>query len=368
MNKLRVLYITNIPAPYRVDFFNELSRYCDLTVIYENTASTERNKDWTLKASGDYKQLFLKGLTIGRNSKLCMGVLGHLSRGSYDKIVVGGYATPTASLAITALRLRKIPFFLNADGGFIPEHESVLKRSIKRYLISAATWWLSTGDITDKYLISYGADAKKIFTYPFTSVRQADVLSTPISKQEKLKIREQKGLHCEVLFLAVGQFINRKGFYDFLKEWTSKERGNIGIAIIGGGEQEQKYKELARKSNNVWILPFLKKDDLAEYYSAADGFAMPTNEDIWGLVVNEAMAMGLPVFSTDKCISAMSMKCEGVKIFPVGDNKKMISALEEFATNDNYSAAEVLNKSSNYTIEKMTEKHIEIFERAQVKK
>ena len=33
--KKNVLFLTNIPAPYRVDFFNEMTKYCNLTVVYE---------------------------------------------------------------------------------------------------------------------------------------------------------------------------------------------------------------------------------------------------------------------------------------------------------------------------------------------
>ena len=33
----KVLFITNIPAPYRIDFYNELGKHCELTVIFEAT-------------------------------------------------------------------------------------------------------------------------------------------------------------------------------------------------------------------------------------------------------------------------------------------------------------------------------------------
>ena len=41
-----VVFCTNIPSPYRVDFFNEFGRYCNLTVVYERHYSTERNIAW----------------------------------------------------------------------------------------------------------------------------------------------------------------------------------------------------------------------------------------------------------------------------------------------------------------------------------
>lgn len=43
---MKVLYITNIPSPYKVDFYNELGKYCELTALFETDASTERSEEW----------------------------------------------------------------------------------------------------------------------------------------------------------------------------------------------------------------------------------------------------------------------------------------------------------------------------------
>ena len=51
----------------------------------------------------------------------------------------------------------------------------------------------------------------------------------------------------------------------------------------------------------------MKKDELKKYYLASDVFAFPTREDIWGLVINEALAAGLPVVSTNRCMAALEM-------------------------------------------------------------
>jgi len=59
---MKVLYITNIPSPYRVDFFNELSKSCELTVVYESKRSKERNAQWVGEAEGTYRAVFLTGI------------------------------------------------------------------------------------------------------------------------------------------------------------------------------------------------------------------------------------------------------------------------------------------------------------------
>ena len=58
-------------------------------------------------------------------------------------------------------------------------------------------------------------------------------------------------------------------------------------------------------------MSFMTKKELADWYQAADLFVMPTREDVWGLVVNEAMAYGLPVISSDMCGAASEMVKNG---------------------------------------------------------
>lgn len=42
---MKVLFMANIPSPYRVDFFNELGKYCDLTVTFEGRTATDRDEN-----------------------------------------------------------------------------------------------------------------------------------------------------------------------------------------------------------------------------------------------------------------------------------------------------------------------------------
>jgi len=362
---MKVLFLTNIPSPYRVDFFNEISKSCELTVIYEREASTERSEQWIGLASGGYEQIFLSGVSARVDAGFNPGIIKYLKRGKYNVTVVGGYATPTAMLAITVLHKRKIPFILNADGGFICENEAPLKRKLKQHFISKASRWLSTGPMTSEYLMHYGAKPEGIFIYPFSSVRDGEIPDAPISREQKLILRGSKNLRCETLVLAVGQFIERKGFLEFLKTWVGKSREGMGLVVIGGGPEEAQYRAIAGEHSNVWILPFLKKEVLADYYRAADAFVLPTNEDIWGLVINEAMSYGLPVFSTDKCIAAVTMRDDSVEIFPAEDNEALMDAILAFSENVsfNYDFGEIsLGKSRQYTIERMAARHISVFE------
>ena len=61
---MKVLFLTNIPSPYRVDFFNEIGKYCDLTVLFEKGFSNERDTSWKNYSFDNFKGIFLKGKSI----------------------------------------------------------------------------------------------------------------------------------------------------------------------------------------------------------------------------------------------------------------------------------------------------------------
>lgn len=359
---LKVLYLTSNPSPYRVDFFNELSNSCDLTVAYEKKKLSHRHEKWTNNVQVRFKEIYLKSFF---NSSLCLSIIPYLNK-SYDVIVVGGYSTLTGMLAIQWLKLRRIPFILNVDGGFIKNDNKILF-FIKRYFISSAYTWLSTSEKTTQYLLHYGAKKDKIHVYPFTSIRNSEIIQSILSEDEKKLIKSKLNIKEEKVILSVGQFIHRKGF-DILIKAMRELPDNYGIYIIGG-KATQEYLEMKKKYSleNLYFIDFMNKKELEEYYLAADLFAFPTREDIWGLVINEAMAKGLPVITTDRCMAGLELIREGSNgfIVPVEDINELAFKtkviLEDNKLRENMKK-ESLKTISKYTIEEMTIRHLEIFQ------
>lgn len=212
VDTLKVTYLTNIPAPYRVDFFNELGKLCNLTVLFEKRYSHGRARNWHKYDFTQFDAVFLKGWDITRNSRLSFQVLNYLEAKPSDVMVVGGYSTPTGMLASLGIRMKKTPFVLNVDGGLIHAKESIVKRAFKRYFIKSADWWLSTGSIASEYLMHYGAIPERISVYPFTSVLRKEIVERPLKAEEKKRHRILLGARGSKVILAVGQSINRKGF------------------------------------------------------------------------------------------------------------------------------------------------------------
>ena len=147
---MRVLFITNIPSPYRVDFFNEMGKYCDLTVVFERKCAKDREDSWQSYHFEQFRGIFLRGLNLGVDSSFCPCIIRYLKE-KYDRVVFGGYSSPTCMIGMEYLRLRHIPFWLNADGGFIKD-DGLMTGMLKHHLIGGADAWLSTGELTTRYL------------------------------------------------------------------------------------------------------------------------------------------------------------------------------------------------------------------------
>ncbi|MEN3042426.1 MAG: glycosyltransferase family 4 protein [Fervidobacterium sp.] len=364
---MRVLFLTNIPSPYRVAFFNELGKHCELTVLFERQAAKDRNSKWFQNNFENFKPIFLKGIYTGSDSALSLSIIKHLSNKKYDIVIIGGYSTPTSIIAILNLWLKKVPFILNADGGFI-RSEGKLKKAIKTFLISRATWWICSGEYTKKVLQHYGANPARIYTYPFSSIHDYDILTSPPTLEEKEKLRKKLGIKGEKIVLSVGQFIKRKGF-DILIKASKNLLPGTSVYIIGG-EPTDEYKQLVRENgvnDRVYFLPFKTKQELREYFIASDVFTLPTREDIWGLVINEAMAYGLPVVTTDKCIAGIELikNEENGYIVPVEDEITLSEKINVILSNEmlrNQMILKNLEVAKVYTIENMVNKHMKIFE------
>jgi len=361
----RVLFLTNYPSPYRVRFFDELGKRMDVTVLFADRIQDKkhRNANWYVPSEGSFRTVQLKKTAAFKSNSLCLDVIKWLKK-DYDHIVVCGYSNPTVILAMAWLRLKKIPFWMEVDGGLIRK-DPAWKYRIKSTLVGCPSKWLSTGAYTTEYLVHYGARKENVFEYPFSSLEKADLLPAITAPEEKAALRQELGIEEKYCLLAIGQFIHRKGFDVLLKAAASLPK-DAGIYIVGG-EPTQEYIQLRQELGltNVHFLGFQSKQTLVKFYKASDVFVLPTREDIWGLVINEAMAYGLPVITTDRCVAGLELVEDGVNgyIVPVRDVEALAQRMNQILCEDLSAMGRAsLEKIRPYTVENMAKVHEEIFE------
>lgn len=326
----KVLYTTNLPVPYKLDFFKELGKYVDLTVVFERKTASDRETKWLSCKINGFKAFFMKDKACGNENAFCPEISKIIKTGKYDEIVIGAYYTPTGMFAIQYLKAHKIEYYISSDGGFIKE-DNILRKKIKTHFIKGAKGYFSPSMKTDKYLEHYGAKSDLIYRYPFTSLKHCDLINSLPGKSQKDKLRRSLGVNEEKMIIGVGQFIQRKG-WDVLMKAATQLPDNTGVYIIGG-KATQEYLDLKNKLrlDNIYFLDFKQKDILKNYFIAADIFVLPTREDIWGLVVNEAMGYGLPVITTENCMAGLEIVKNGLNgyIIPVNNPIALTEKLNE---------------------------------------
>lgn len=363
---MRILWLTNVPSPYRVDFFNELGKECELTVLFEKRTSDERDKSWKNYKFDNFEGVFLRGKSVNTDTAICPEVIRYVKRRSYDHVIVTNISSPTGIMAVEYMKAHHIPYWVEGDGGFAKSGKG-FKETIKKRIISNAKGCFSTGVAHDEYYLTYGAEQKNIWRYPFTSLHERDILAEPISVSQRQELRKKLNIKERNVVLSVGRFSYLGGYgkgYDVLLRAAKIMGDEYGWYIVGG-EPTDEFRRMTDEAslNNFHYIGHLGKEKLNQYYQAADVFAFMTIGDVWGLVINEAMANGLPVVSTDRCGAALELIHEGENGFvvPVGDVLATVGAIQKVMGADKAKmSGQSLIFCRDYTIESMTHAHIKI--------
>ncbi len=355
----RLLIVSSYPAPYRAAVFERLGQYYQTDVFFEFIEDQSRSAQWFVRNPA------FRVLNTRENQEAFKRCLRSLKE--YDLALAYDYNNPNAGRLMRSCIRKGVPYIVNCDGAFIRPHW--LKDLVKRCYISHARACFASGHYAEKYFLHYGAKKENIYFHPFTSLEEGDILSAPVAEKEKQDIRLALGLGVKPMVLFIGQFIPRKGIDILLEAWARKAADGQ-LVLIGGGDLEEAYRTQIEKLGltDVQIRGFLPKEQVFQYYKAADLFVLPTREDIWGLVINEAMACGLPVISTDRCIAACELienERNGfvVKTESVGELTAALDRLLSASDLRSRISENNLQKIRPYTLDNVVKKHREVIDR-----
>jgi len=360
---MKISFVTSNLAPFRIDWLDELAKTQDVTIYYNDDYVKNVNPIYIKRQPKRAKYINISKY-IFNNIRIFNFM--KIIKNKTDLLILDGYGFFSQVLLIFILKILLRPFVLSVDGGLIDLNEKKFKYEFKKKIISSATYYLSTSNATDDFLMRYGAKKERIFRHKFTSLHITDLNTSIISNDEKKLIRDNLDIVDKFTIIGVGKFIHSKGF-DILIDSLKFVKEDVNVVVVGG-EITKEYSTLINRNaiSNVTFIDFCDKNKLNDYYNAANLFVLPTRSDVWGLVINEAMAKGLPVITTEKCIAGITLIKNGENgfIVPIEDVQALAKYIEILINDDklcDIMGKNNLAKISEYTFEKIVECDIATF-------
>lgn len=298
-----VLLITNIPTPYRIPLFNELSRQLSnigITLTVAFAALGYRRRKWDIEMSDcdfAYKVLSRETASTSAGSFKYKG-LSKLIR-DLDPILSIGNGFSKATLY---LYLRNILFSEKFAiwSGTISRRgvkDSFLRIFYRKILIQRASRFIAYGKRSKGYLVRLGAENESIHIAINTVDTQ---YFTENSSKIQLKGTAQESTQ-HITYIGNLERGKRLDLLIHAAAQLRKTHRNFVVDIIGSGSQENELAALVKEfqlSDIVTFHGFKQRPELIQFLDRSICFAFPSEYDIYGLVLVESMACGIPCVSS----------------------------------------------------------------------
>lgn len=299
----RVTLLTNFVPPYRLSLFKALeSRLRSLLVLI--STPMEKNRPWSPKFDGlnvvIQKTITLHhvprhphGFTDNLDVHVPYDTLWQLWRARPEVVITGELGMRSLQALLyrkSASRSRVIVWATLSEAS--ERGRGRLRRLVRSWVLPRADAVLVNGASGARYVARFGVPADKIFVTPQTSDgRRFTALPLQRTPEESRRL------------LYVGQLIERKGlapFLSVLSAWAKAHvADNLEFWLLGDGPERTKLEKTNPPPNlAIRFCGNVSYDDLLGFYAQAGILVLPTLADEWGLVVNEAMAAGLPVLGS----------------------------------------------------------------------
>lgn len=268
-----------------------------------------------------------------------------------DVLWIHGWDTSLRRGALELARRRAVPVLMRGENtcaampdGWGPR--GVLKRLYLNWIFCRCAGFLCVGSENRAYYRQHGVAEDRLYEMPYAVDNEAFSASglSASGKDARTALRRDLGMQPDrPVVLFAGKFIRRKNPALLLQSMRRIDRRLAHrpyLLFVGDGEEGPRLRELAAGLDWVKFLGFQNQGDLPAIYALADAFALPSQREPWGLAVNEAMAAGTAVISTDECGCSADLVDETVgRVIPARDGPALAAALEEVLSDRSACAA-----------------------------
>jgi len=363
----RLAIFTSHPIQYQAPLFRALaaSGRVEPTVYFGSRHGVDVAMDsgfgaafrWDVPLLDGYEHVFLPNAATKPDVSRFGGVrlsnaADVLASGNHDALLVLGWQTRAHVQMLRAGWKVGVPLIVRG--------ESTLQRSPSggaRGLARRALWlparrrlyraafervdaFLVIGSRNRDYYRAFGVPDEKFFWAPYGVDNDWFSLSEPARSMARERVRRQLGVgDLSVVFASSAKLIGRKRPFDLVDAVAQLRRRGVDARAVFIGDGEERAAIVAHAGRAgvaefTSITGFVNQAELPAWYAAADTLVLPSDSrETWGLVVNEAMAAGLPVVVSDAAGCSVDLVREGQNGFtyPCGDVPALAERLAAIA-------------------------------------
>jgi glycosyltransferase involved in cell wall biosynthesis len=343
---MRLAVVASHPIQYQAPLFRKLAKRLDLTVFYAQDPTPEEQSkagfsvgfNWDVDLLSGYSHRFLRnvsstpGISFAGSDTPEVG--SALEKGKYDAVLVLGWYLKTFVQATWSCKRLGIPVMVRGDNHLL-EPRSLMKKIAKKIaypvplrVFDAA---LYVGQRSREYFEHYLYPGDRLFFSPH-GVDEPVFLNAD-NEGMGHNIREELGIvGSDPVLLFSGKLVKRKRVRDLLvASKICEERGRRPHVIIAGsGPLESELRSLASELGvRAHFMGFQNQSRIPAIYAASDIMVLPSDDESWGLVANEALAGRRPIVLSSAVGSAPDLAGDGEagRVYRVGDSQHLAATL-----------------------------------------
>lgn len=327
----RLAILQNLVAPTRHALFEALAAQPDVELTVLFMSRTEPTRGWRHDEPLAYRHRFLRGAHVALRSggdvdalHLNPTIVRELRRERFDAVLSAGFVSPTSWLALLAAKRMGTRFLLWYGSSWPPAGaRSRLAAPLKRLIVRSSDWVVAYGQTARAQALAFGADPDRTSV----ALNTTDVL--PFASADREDARRHLGLDGPVLLWS-GRFVPRKRA-DLALSLAARLAGRVpGLKVVLAGDgpgrltAEADARRLGVDARFLGEVPY---GGLPEVYAAADLLVTRAEREPWGLVVNEALAAGVPVLASTGVVAARELVPPGAGL--VSDSEEELACAGE---------------------------------------
>ena len=354
----RVAVINSHPIQYFAPLYAYINKSPDieLTALYYSDVSVRGGFDrgfgqavkWDVDLLAGYPHQFVDTKahtrTLGGFFHIIAPRIGNVvRRGGYDAIILHGHQYAADLIAFVAAKSSGVPILMHCET-HLGLRRSPVRAGLRfvglSMLYNACDGALAIGTSNFAYHRALGLPEDKISLFPYTVDNERFAAASVLAASERDALRDELGVSRDHPVILYASKLERRKHPDDLLRAARRLAGEgveFSLVIAGSGEMGPELAALAAEPGGPRVVfpGFINQAQMPKLFGACDVFVLPSHDEPWGLIINEAMCAGLPIVTTTEvgCAPDLIRPGENGALFEVGDIEQLVQALRPLLRN-----------------------------------